>query len=89
MNNYATPCLRMWAGLFLERNAMASGKDKQFRWSQSIPEDWVSYLDAEAKKADKTRVGFVRDLIMEAIPEKYHSKLSQPQSVGRPSNETK
>jgi metal-responsive CopG/Arc/MetJ family transcriptional regulator len=63
---------------------MAAGQDKQFRWSQSIPEDWLKYLDAEVDKSGKTRVGFVRDLIREAIPEKYHKNLSEPQAAGRP-----
>lgn len=63
---------------------MAAGEDKQFRWSQSIPEDWVQYLDDLADKAGKTRVGFVRDLIREAIPTKYRTKLSAPQAAGRP-----
>lgn len=65
---------------------MAAGQDKQFRWSQSIPEDWLPFLDAEVEKSGKTRVGFVRDLIREAIPAKYHKNLSEPQAAGRPSN---
>lgn len=64
---------------------MPAGEDKQFRWSQSIPEDWLPYLDEAAAKSNKTRVGFVRDLIKEAIPAKYRTKLSEPQSAGRPS----
>jgi hypothetical protein len=66
---------------------MAS-EDKQFRWSQSIPHDWVEHLDAEAAKQNKTRVGLVRDLIREAIPAEYRTKLSEPQTVGRPTKET-
>jgi metal-responsive CopG/Arc/MetJ family transcriptional regulator len=66
---------------------MPAGEDKQFRWSQSIPEDWLPYLDEVAAANNKTRVGFVRDLIREAIPNKYHKKLSEPQQVGRPNKE--
>jgi metal-responsive CopG/Arc/MetJ family transcriptional regulator len=63
---------------------MPAGEDKQFRWSQSIPEDWLPYLDEVATTSGKTRVGFVRDLIREAIPAKYHKKLTEPQQAGRP-----
>lgn len=67
--------------------AMPAGEDKQFRWSQSIPEDWLPFLDEEAKKSNMTRVGFVRELIREAIPKKYHHQLSEPQKAGRPTKE--
>ena len=63
---------------------MPAGEDKQFRWSQSIPADWLPYLDETAAASGKTRVGFVRDLIREALPTKYHKKLSEPQQAGRP-----
>jgi metal-responsive CopG/Arc/MetJ family transcriptional regulator len=68
---------------------MPAGEDKQFRWSQSIPEDWLPYLDEVATKQNKTRVGFVRDLIRESIPTKYRTKLSEPQTAGRPAKEPK
>jgi metal-responsive CopG/Arc/MetJ family transcriptional regulator len=67
---------------------MPAGKDKQFRWSQSIPEDWLPFLDEQVDKSGKTRVGFVRDLIREAIPARYHTKLSEPQAAGRPTEPT-
>lgn len=63
---------------------MPAGKDKQFRWSQSIPEDWLLLLDEQVEKCGKTRVGYVRDLIRETIPVRYHKHLSEPQSAGRP-----
>lgn len=63
---------------------MVAGKDKQFRWSQSIPDDWLKWLDAEVEKSGKTRVGFVRDLIRAAIPERHRKHLSEPQTAGRP-----
>jgi hypothetical protein len=55
---------------------MAAGEDKQFRWSQSIPNDWLKWLDAEVEKSGKTPVGFVRGLIRSAIS-KRHRKTSQ------------
>ena len=63
---------------------MPAGQDKQFRWSQSIPEDWLPFLDEQVEKSGKTRVGFVRDLIRESIPARYQKSLSEPQSAGRP-----
>ncbi len=66
---------------------MPAGQDKQFRWSQSIPEDWLPFLDEQVEKSGKTRVGFVRDLIRESIPAKYQKQLSEPQSAGRPKEE--
>ncbi len=63
---------------------MASGEDKQFRWSQSIPDDWLPYLDKEAERNGMTRVGFVRELIRSAIPERVRKNLSEPQAAGRP-----